>query len=87
MFFIGTVLLVLLPAERAAGRPAPVSQQIPVVENPEFIPASAARFLEDEELVLGVVLRGEARAYPIRILGLYEVINDRLADTAVSATW
>lgn len=62
-------------------------KEIPVVRDPAFIPPSQATFLEDDDLVLGVLSGGEAKAYPIRILGLYEVINDHVGDQAISATW
>ena len=83
-----TFALSLLAAVALSAAGTSLTQDgIPVVVNPEFIPASAATFLKEDELVLGVVLEGQAKAYPIRILGQYEVINDRLADTALSATW
>lgn len=41
------------------------------------------------ELVLGVVLNGQARAYPINMLTgpQREIINDTLGDTPIAATW
>jgi hypothetical protein len=43
----------------------------------------------DNELVLGVVVNGEARAYPINMLTgpSREIINDTLGGTAIAATW
>lgn len=43
----------------------------------------------DNELVLGVELNGEARAYPINMLTGpdREIINDRLGGVAIAATW
>ncbi len=43
--------------------------------------------LEDDDLVLGVVLDGQATAYPIRYLALSEVINGTAGKTAVAPTW
>jgi len=45
--------------------------------------------VDDDELVIGVVIDGEARAYPINQLTGpdREIINDELAGTAIAATW
>ncbi len=43
--------------------------------------------LEDEDLVLGVVADGQAMAYPIRYLALYEVANDRVGEVPLAPTW
>ena len=53
---------------------------------PPAVTAEAAG-LEDDELVLGVLIEGKAMAYPIRYLSLYEVINDRIAETPLTPTW
>ena len=62
----------------------------PVIENPittEVVDAS--NFIFDDELVLGVVIDGEARAYPINMLTgpTREIINDELSDVVIAATW
>jgi hypothetical protein len=45
--------------------------------------------VEDNELIIGVELSGQARAYPINQLTgpMREIINDVLAGTAIAATW
>lgn len=61
-------------------------------------PITDAEFLRPEEvgdqvlggeLVLGVVVNGEARAYPINMLSgaRREIINDRLGGAPIAATW
>jgi len=42
---------------------------------------------EDEELVVGVAINGEARAYPIRLLSLHEIVNDKVGGQAILVTW
>lgn len=39
------------------------------------------------ELVVGVTLAGQARAYPLRILALHEVVNDELAGIPILVTY
>jgi len=45
--------------------------------------------VEEQELVLGVVIDNQARAYSINTLSgpHREIFNDFLADTAIAATW
>jgi len=58
------------------------------IDDPKFDSATEAQaYLQDEELILGVVVEGEARAYPIDILSLHEIVNDRVGGTAFAVTW
>lgn len=45
--------------------------------------------LRGDDLVLGVVVGGEARAYPVNLMWKpeNEVLNDRLGGAAITATW
>jgi hypothetical protein len=54
-----------------------------------FSAASASRKLRGDELVLGVVVDGVARAYPLNMLTGpdREIINDVLSDTPIAVTW
>jgi hypothetical protein len=57
----------------------------PVYE-PEFVPADQVQ-LADDELVLGIEIDGEAKAYPISVLNFREMVNDELAGVPILATW
>jgi hypothetical protein len=57
----------------------------PIYE-PEFANAADAPLL-DEELVMGVDLGGEAKAYPISVLRSREMVNDELAGIPILVTW
>lgn len=55
-----------------------------------FITADQVRDqVDDSELVLGVVVEGQARAYPINMLTgpAREIVNDRIGETDFAATW
>jgi hypothetical protein len=65
----------------------PRKDGIPSLVNPEFIPADEATFLEDSDKVIGVSVRGEAKAYPIKILNWHEAVNDTLGGKPILATW
>ncbi len=51
---------------------------IPAVDNPEVTSAEDATWLKDDDIVFGIVLNGEARAYPRRIMEVREMVNDTL---------
>jgi hypothetical protein len=58
------------------------------ITNPKIIKASETE-IGGNELVIGVEIDGQARAYPINQLTgpRREIINDELAGTPIAATW
>ncbi|MFN7943099.1 MAG: DUF3179 domain-containing protein [Thermoanaerobaculia bacterium] len=60
---------------------------IPSIDAPRFVRAAEARDLAPDDLVLGVVRGGAARAYPAWILDRHEIVNDRFGDEPVAVTW
>ena len=59
--------------------------QIPALTDPDMVDAtgSGASYVTDDELVLGVVINGEARAYPHQIGWWHEIVNDVVGGHAV----
>ena len=53
-----------------------VKDGIPALDNPDLIPGAKAKYLRDDDLVFGVSINGDARAYPLRIMGWHEMFND-----------
>ncbi len=51
---------------------------IPAVDNPDVIPAAQATWLAEDDIVFGIVVNGEARAYPRQIMEVREMVNDTL---------
>ncbi|MGD9905404.1 MAG: DUF3179 domain-containing protein [Dehalococcoidia bacterium] len=51
---------------------------IPPLNDPKVLPAGEAGYLRDRHVVFGLVVNGEARAYPKRILAWHEMARDRL---------
>jgi hypothetical protein len=41
----------------------------------------------DAEPVVGVAIEGDARAYPVRLLSLHEIVNDVVGGQPVAVTW
>jgi hypothetical protein len=57
---------------------------IPSLDNPELIPAADASYLRDTDLVFGVEINGDARAYPLPIMGWHEMFNDTIGGVPVA---
>jgi hypothetical protein len=57
----------------------------PVYE-PLFASAEDAG-LTDDELVMGIALGGEAKAYPVSVLRFREMVNDEMAGIPTLVTW
>ncbi len=51
---------------------------IPAADNPTVSSAADATWLDDDDIVFGVVVNGEARAYPRQIMEVREMVNDTL---------
>jgi len=51
---------------------------IPAADNPEVIAAADAKWLDDDDIVFGVEVNGEFRAYPRQIMEVREMVNDTL---------
>ncbi|HSG16733.1 MAG TPA: DUF3179 domain-containing protein [Anaerolineae bacterium] len=60
---------------------------IPPLENAPMIPGDEADYLLDEEPVFGLVVNGEARAYPLRIVDNHEMANDVVGGVPVSIAY
>jgi hypothetical protein len=60
---------------------------IPALTNPKHIAAADATYLEDDELVFGIDIAGDARAYPLRILDWHEMFNDVVGGVPVTLAY
>jgi hypothetical protein len=65
----------------------PPKDGIPSIDKPRFVPVSKIKDLADTEPVIGLVINGHARAYPLRILTWHEIVNDELAGVPVTITY
>ena len=63
-------------------------ESIPAIVRPRFdSPRVASRRLRTTDLVIGVSIDGDARAYPVKLLALHEVVNDVVAGRPIVVTW
>ncbi|MEP4191640.1 MAG: DUF3179 domain-containing (seleno)protein, partial [Sneathiella sp.] len=52
----------------------PPKDGIPAIDNPQFVPVSEVSDIKPTEPVIGVVIEGEAKAYPLRVLMWHEIV-------------
>ena len=61
---------------------------IPPLEFPsQIFPEEAADWINDSDVVVGIELDGDARAYPIRIIAWHEMVNDTIGGIPVSLAY
>ncbi len=78
----------------AAGEPLPPGfrQLLPrdgilPVYDPQFIEDSTNQAWDDDTLVIGLAIDGEAKAYPVSFLNRREMVVDSIAGIPVLVTW
>jgi Protein of unknown function (DUF3179) len=60
---------------------------IPPLVEPRHLPAADARYLGEKDVVFGIALNGEARAYPKRILAWHELARDRVGGVELTIVY
>jgi len=60
---------------------------IPPLRNPAMLTADDAAYLEDDHIVFGISVNGDARAYPKRILGWHEMFVDTVGGVPVAGVY
>jgi len=60
---------------------------IPPLRNPSMLAAADAAYLEDDHIVFGISVNGDARAYPKRILGWHEMFVDSVGGVPVAGVY
>lgn len=71
--------LVVRSVEYDAGRANVGAGRFPPLNNPPVVSVAEATWMRDDDLVLGAVRNGEARAYPLSMMTFHHVANDVLA--------
>ena len=61
---------------------------IPAILEPEFVDAAqAGEWLDDDDLVIGVSINGDSRAYSVPMLSAHEIVNDVVGGKPIAVTW
>lgn len=96
-WFIAAALLqsgIVISAWAQAPRQAPPPPPVPpgmmpyvAIQEPQSIPAAEARFLEDDDILIGVAKGNVAKAYPAADLTQHGSVNDQMPDGPIEVTW
>ncbi len=71
--------------DRPLGDPAPCARGcIPALDDPAVTFAPGGDWYPDDAIVFGVVINGEARAYPQNIMQVHEMVNDTLGGRRIA---
>ena len=60
---------------------------IPAIKTPKHAPAGGAPWVTDSMRVIGLAIGGEARAYPLYILQVHEMVDDVLGGVPVAPNY
>ncbi len=64
-----------------------VQDGIPPLRNPQMVASTEASYLDEDDIVFGIVINGDARAYPKRILAWHELFLDTVGETSVAGVY
>ncbi len=76
----------LIPLDKIKGG-GPPKDGIPSIDNPVFSNIANANFMFDSDVVIGLEINGESKAYPLFILVWHEIVNDKVGGVPVSVTY
>ncbi len=57
-----------------------------VLDHPKMTKAADAKLGSDQP-VIGIEIDGEARAYPVRVMGTHELVNDHCGTQPIAVSW
>ncbi len=61
---------------------------IPSIDDPKFALAKEAdKFMQPDEMVIGVDINGDRRAYSVPLLSSHEIVNDVVGGRKIAVTW
>jgi len=64
-----------------------IQDGIPPLRNPEMISVQEADYLEDDNVVFGIEINGDVRAYPKRILAWHEMFTDTIGGVEIAGVY
>ncbi len=76
----------IIPLDKIKGG-GPPKDGIPSIDNPKFATVENSQFVSDSDVVIGLKINDEARAYPLFILVWHEIVNDKVGGIPVAVTY
>ncbi len=64
-----------------------IKDGIPSLDYPAMLDAGEADYMKPDDLVFGVEINGDIRAYPLRIMGWHEMFNDVIGGVPVALAY
>lgn len=64
-----------------------IQDGIPPLRSPEMVSAKSADYLGDDNIVFGIEINGDARAYPKRILAWHEMFTDTIGGVEIAGVY
>jgi len=86
-FGLSAVAAAIMTAGLAAQTSAPKSLPYTAVHDPEFVSASAATFVSEEDRIIGLMSGTVAKAYPASILSQHGLVEDQSPKGPIAITW
>jgi hypothetical protein len=65
----------------------PPKDGIPSIDDPAFETVAEVSGMSETEPVIGLIVNGDARAYPLKILIWHEIVNDTVGGVPVTVTY
>ena len=79
----GMLVVAVAFAQNAKKEPMPYT----TVDHPQFVAASQATFLSNDDVLVGISHGDVAKAYPAADLAQHGVVLDQMADGPIAITW
>lgn len=76
----------LIPLDKIKGG-GPPKDGIPSIDDPKFAEIQDSLFVSDSDVVIGLEINGDARAYPLFIMVWHEIVNDNVGQVPVAITY
>ena len=76
----------IIPLDKIKGG-GPPKDGIPSIDDPKFAKIQDSQFVSDSDVVIGLEINGESRAYPLFILVWHEIVNDEFGGLPVAVTY
>jgi len=98
-FFFGVCLVSSAPAQHRSrqdiekeylghAQQAVPRDAFPVLLNPAMgTVADGDKLFQANEWIIGVAINGEAKAYPVTVMGIHELINDTVGGQPITVCW
>lgn len=88
--FLATLTISTQTVAAEIGYQAVPRDAFPVFDNPVMVSAAEAEstgLVSARDAVIGVAHNGEAKAYPVTVMGVHELGNDTIGGVPVTISW